>query len=98
MTVNLAALVAFLNSLPVVRNLPVGVKKVLGDVVTVGSSLTATLAVFINFTNLVHVTVPDLAWVVAAGSVVSALVALARRETETTAAKQAAAQAGKPAA
>jgi hypothetical protein len=94
-TLNLAALVAFLNSLPVVRNLPTSVKKVLGDVITVGSSLTATLAVVINFTNLVHVTVPDLAYVVAAGSVVSALVALARRETESTAAAQAAA-AGKP--
>jgi hypothetical protein len=94
--VNLAALVAFLNSLPIVRNLPVGVKKVLGDIITVGTALTATLAAFVNFTSLVHITVPDMAYVVAAGSIVSALVALARRETQATAAKQAAAQAGKP--
>jgi hydroxyethylthiazole kinase-like sugar kinase family protein len=89
MTVNLAALVAFLASLPVVRNLPTGVKKVLGDIITVGSALTAVLAVFINFTTYVHVAVPDLAYIVAAGSVVSALVALARRETQNVATAQA---------
>jgi len=91
MSINLAALLSFLQSLPVIRNLPTGVKKVLGDILTVAVSLVAVLAVVVAVGPTLHVSALDQSYVVAAGSVLSAVIALLRRETVAVAAKQAAA-------
>jgi len=93
MSVNLAALLAFLQSLPIIRNLPTSVKKVAGDVLTVAIALSSVLAVVVAVGPTLHVGVTYQAYFVAAGSVLSAVIALIRRETVTVAAKQAAAQA-----
>jgi hypothetical protein len=93
MTINLAALLSFLQSLPVVRNLPTSVKKVLGDILTVAVALAGVLAVVVAVGPTLHVGVAYQSYFVAAASVLSAVIALIRRETVTVAAKQAAAQA-----
>ena len=88
MKVNLAALLSFLNSLPLVRNLPTKVKKVLGDILSVAVALAAVLSVAVALAPSLHIGAVDQSYLVAAGSFLAAAIALLRREVQATAARQ----------
>ncbi len=91
MSLNVAALVDFLNSLPIISKLPTGVKKFLGDVITVAVALVSVLAVVAAVGPTLHLGATDQSYIVAASSVLSAVIALLRRQVQATAAAQKAA-------
>ena len=92
MTVDLAGLFTFLNSLPIVRNLPGGVKRFLGSVLTVLVGLAAVLAVVSATGPALHIPTTDLTYISTATAVSSAVINELRVVLGQTAAKQAAAK------
>jgi hypothetical protein len=87
---NLSALLSFLNSLPLIRNLPKGAKKFLGDVLTVCVALSTVLAIVIAVGPSFHVSIAEQADLVTGASILAAAIAQLRRQLQTKAAKQAA--------
>jgi len=88
MKVNFASLFTFLNSLPLVRNLSVGVKRFLGTVLTVAVALAGVLAVVVATGPTLHIGMTDQTYLVAAASVLSAVITELKLVTQTAAAKQ----------
>jgi hypothetical protein len=57
------------------------VKKIAGDVVTAATAVAAVLAVILNLVPAIHLPAQYVAYVVAASSIVTAVIAQARRYT-----------------
>lgn len=92
MQIDLASLFAFLNSLPLVRSLPAGVKRFLGTVLTVAVAIAGVLAAVTALGPTLHLGLADQTYLATATSVLSAVIVELKLVTQTAAAKQAAAR------
>ena len=65
-------------SVTVEAPLTINLKKIAADIVAVGIAVAAVLAVLLNVANAVSLPAADIAWIIVASSVVTAIVNVAR--------------------